>query len=82
MPNFNIGTRVKVCEGFGLDSGREGIVVSASTLPLNGRGIPDIGQGHYTSFKPSHEAVLRDNDGDNFLLCSGQDYWRHENEKN
>lgn len=68
MPNFNIGTRVKVCEGSGLDSGREGTILHSSCLPLNDRGIPNIGQGHYKPFDPSREAVLIDNNGELFTM--------------
>jgi hypothetical protein len=65
---FPIGTRVKVREGAGLDSGREGIVVSSRILPTNGRGVPDIGEGHYNPFCPSKEAVVQDNHGDLFTM--------------
>ncbi len=66
-----IGTRVKVREGCGLNSHREGVVVPVHILPVNHRGIPDIGEGHYKPFEPSREAVIRDKAGKVFTMFWG-----------
>jgi hypothetical protein len=68
---LEVGTRVKVNEGAGLDSGREGIIVHHSCLPLNGRGILNIGEGHYKPFDSSREAVILDDNDKMFTMFWG-----------
>jgi len=68
---FPVGTRVKVCEGCGLNSGRVGIIVSSTILPTDGRGIPNIGEGHYKPFDSSKEAVMKDENGKFFTMFWG-----------
>jgi hypothetical protein len=68
MPIFDIGTRVKVCQGAGLDSGREGIVIHPSCVPLDDRGVPNLGDGHYNPFDSSREAALLDDEDNLFTM--------------
>lgn len=65
------GTRVKVRGGCGLNSHREGTIVPVHILPVNHRGIPDIGEGHYKPFEPAKEAVIRDSKGKLFTMFWG-----------
>ena len=66
MPRMPVGTTVQVTPEGGVDKGKRGVVVPPSWLPTNGRGIPDLGQGHYSPFDPEKEAVLEDDDGNIF----------------
>ena len=36
-----------VTVNMGVDSGRRAVVIPRALIPTNGRGIPDLGQGHY-----------------------------------
>jgi hypothetical protein len=61
-----VGTRVQVSEGSGLASNKRGVVVapSNSILKKDGRGVPQMGQGHYHAFNPMKEAVIRYDNGE------------------
>jgi hypothetical protein len=54
-----IGKRVKVMEGAGVASGKEGIVVPKRNVPTDGRGIPKI-EGHYDVMKKDELAIVTD----------------------
>ncbi len=64
---IRVGELMRVVRCSGIDSGREGTVVPRSELPVDGRGIPQIGQGHYKPLAP-HEIVLRDDRGRLFTM--------------
>lgn len=42
---FRVGSRIKV--NMGINNGRVATVIPSSRIKTNGRGIPDIGCGHY-----------------------------------
>lgn len=62
------GVRVKVCDGSGCDSRREGVIVPRSRVPLNSRGVPDLpGEGNYKPMADDEVAVM-DDDGKLFTM--------------
>ena len=65
MKKLPVGTRVQVCEGSGLASNQKGVVVAPSPniLHLDGRGVPQMGQGHYRPFNAKEDAVILYDDG-------------------
>lgn len=58
MTNHKIGDRVRVI--MGLDSGKFARVIDKKSIKLDGRGIPDIGRGHYNPMRRSDVAIQFD----------------------
>ena len=62
---FHIGEKVKVCGGSGCDSGKVGVIIPRSQVPMkqtNGGLIPDL-EGHYKPVDWGEEVpVLLDDD--------------------
>ncbi len=63
----HIGQRITVIGGSGLESGIIGVVVSRSSIPVDGRGVPQLGLGHYHPFFRS-EVAIRDDSGRIFTM--------------
>lgn len=55
-----IGDRVRIVQG--LDRDKEGTVVSKRLIPTDGRGIPQLGKGHYNPIH-YHDVAVRLDDG-------------------
>lgn len=67
MRRIVVNDNVKVCGGSGLESGVEAYVVSTKEVPCNGRGIPQLGLGHYRPLQ-RNEVALRDATGRLFTM--------------
>lgn len=55
------GTKVKVCMGAGLDSGKIGVIIEKRKVPTNGQGIPKLNQGHYKPMTNNEIAIQQEN---------------------
>lgn len=66
MARIYYGQRYKVCEGSGLDSGREGIAMNPAAYSQTF--IQKNEPGRYKPFDRSREAILRDDDGRIFTM--------------
>jgi len=60
--SFSVGTRVRVSGGSGVDSGKEGIVVSRQEVKTDGRGVPTNVPGCYKPVDWSREVAIRMDD--------------------
>lgn len=55
---FRIGDRVTVTEGSGGDTHRTGTVIDRKLIPVNHRGVPTLGQGHYNAMTKDEIALI------------------------
>jgi hypothetical protein len=60
----SVGDRVKVSEGSGIDSGKEGTVVHHSEVKTDGRGIPTNISGAYKPIDHSKEHIIKTDKGE------------------
>ena len=67
MRRIAVGDNVVVCGGSGLESGIMGYVVSTSEVPTDGRGVPQLGLGHYRPLA-RNELAIRDTTGRLFTM--------------
>lgn len=61
MKQLTIGTRIKISEGSGIDSGKHGVIIDKRSIITRNDGIPIL-EGHYKPVNWRKEsAVLLDN---------------------
>jgi hypothetical protein len=67
---LKVGDKVRVVDGAGLDSRKEGVIIHPSShkLNLDGRGIPQLEEGHYKPFDSRREAVIEQENGRVFTM--------------
>ncbi len=56
-----LGTKVQVCIGAGLDSGKIGVIIDKRKIPTDRRGIPQLNQGHYKPMTSNEIAIQQEN---------------------
>jgi hypothetical protein len=61
--SHGIGTRVKVSDGSGIDSGKEGIIVERSRVRTDGRGVPTNIIGAYKPVDWSRDVAVQLDNG-------------------
>ena len=64
---LRIGTKVRVCQCSGVDSGRTGRVVSPRKVKTDGHCVPKI-IGHYKPVNWRKESAVLDNNGNLFTM--------------
>ena len=62
MNNLNVGDKVKVCGGSGLDSDKIGIIIDPRMVKTGSRGVPLI-SGHYKPIDWNREVAIKYEDG-------------------
>ena len=69
MRKLNVGDNVRVVDEAGLEGGSEGVIISPrGSLNRDGRGIPQIGGGHYKPFDAKKECVVEQENGRIFTM--------------
>ena len=65
---MKVGDRVKVCVCSGADSGRSGVIVPRQSVPVDGGGVPQLGEGHYKPMDWRRECAMREDSGRVFTM--------------
>ena len=59
---LNIGNRVKIAGGSGIDSDKQGVIIDPKQVPIKGNGVPNI-PGHYKPVDWSKQFAIKYDDG-------------------
>ena len=59
---LRVGQRVRVADCSGIDSNKEGVIISPSRIRINGRGVPEL-PGHFKPADWKRERAVQLDDG-------------------